>query len=88
MKQWVVYLLFCRDGSLYTGISSNLSRRLVQHNKGTASKYTRSRRPVVLVSAFKVSSRSEASKFERKIKKLSQSQKLDFFKNEITRRPL
>ena len=46
---WTVYLVRCRDGSLYTGITTDLDRRLAAHNAGTASRYTRSRLPVKLV---------------------------------------
>lgn len=46
---WFVYMVLCADGSLYTGISNDVSRRLNQHNAGTASRYTRSRLPVELV---------------------------------------
>lgn len=45
---WLVYMVECRDGSLYTGITNDLARRLSQHNDGTAARYTRSRRPVQL----------------------------------------
>jgi len=43
---WVVYMLECSDGSLYTGITNDMARRLAQHNDGTGARYTRSRRPV------------------------------------------
>lgn len=45
---WFVYILQCRDGSLYTGITNDIDRRLQQHNDGTGARYTRSRRPVKL----------------------------------------
>ena len=48
-QEWSVYILRCRDGTLYTGVTTDLARRLAQHNAGTASKYTRSRRPVAMV---------------------------------------
>lgn len=44
--QWIVYILECSDGSLYTGITKDLARRVQEHNDGGASRYTRSRRPV------------------------------------------
>ncbi|HEV3259313.1 MAG TPA: GIY-YIG nuclease family protein [Gemmataceae bacterium] len=47
--RWFVYLLRCADGSLYTGIAKDVDRRCQQHNAGTASRYTRSRLPVVVV---------------------------------------
>ncbi|MSR58894.1 MAG: UV DNA damage repair endonuclease UvsE [Planctomycetaceae bacterium] len=72
---WFVYLLRCADGSLYTGISNDLPRRLEQHNAGTASRYTRSRLPVVLVYREAQASRSLALKRELAIKALSRREK-------------
>ncbi len=72
-----VYIVQCSDDSLYTGITTDLNRRLEQHNRSRAgAKYTRSRRPVTLVYAKLVGTRSEASKEEYRIKKLSRQQKL------------
>lgn len=72
---WRVYLLRCDDGTLYTGITNNLSRRLDKHNAGTASRYTRSRLPVVLVHQESQPSRSLALKRELAIKALSRQEK-------------
>ena len=69
--QWFVYLLRCADGTLYTGISNDVSRRLQQHNAGTASRYTRSRLPVALLYQELQVSRSSALKRELAIKSLS-----------------
>jgi len=73
---WYVYLLLCSNKSVYTGITTDIERRVKQHNKGTASKYTRSRRPVTLIKYFKVNSKSEALRLEYKIKQLSKKHKL------------
>jgi UV DNA damage endonuclease len=72
---WFVYLLRCADGSLYTGITNDVSRRLKQHNAGTASRYTRSRLPVVLIYQEAQASRSHALKRELAIKALSRQEK-------------
>ncbi|MBL8635629.1 MAG: GIY-YIG nuclease family protein [Myxococcales bacterium] len=72
---WCVYILRCHDGTLYTGCSSALSRRLQAHAKGSA-KYTRSRLPVVLMYAEPVRDHSEALRREAAIKKLTRVQKL------------
>ena len=72
---WFVYLLRCRDNSLYTGITTNLARRLKQHKRGTASRYTRSRLPVVLVYQECQASHSLALKRELAIKGLSRNDK-------------
>ncbi len=71
-----VYVLRCRDGSLYTGIAKDLARRLGQHQAGRASKYTRSRLPVALVWQRRVRSWRRALQEERRIKQLSRAEKL------------
>jgi predicted GIY-YIG superfamily endonuclease len=72
---WYVYLLRCADGSLYTGITKDLRRRCRQHNAGTASRYTRGRRPVILVYHEAHTGRSSALKREAALKSLSRRQK-------------
>ena len=72
---WFVYLLRCADGSLYTGITNDVPRRLEQHNAGTASRYTRSRLPAVLVYQESQASHSHAVKRELAIKALSRQEK-------------
>lgn len=76
VKQWCVYILQCADGTLYTGITNNLKSRVQKHNKGVASKYTRVRLPVKVVYTEKCEDRSQASKRELAIKKLSKEEKL------------
>ena len=75
-KQWVVYILSCKDGSLYTGITDNLSRRLEQHRTGKGAKYTRGRGPLALVYLEYAESHPAALKREYQIKQLSRSDKL------------
>ncbi len=74
-KTWLVYILRCADGTLYTGITNDLTRRYDQHNAGTASRYTRSRLPVALVYQEVQTNRSLALKRELAIKSLSRQQK-------------
>ncbi|MBN2109279.1 MAG: GIY-YIG nuclease family protein [Deltaproteobacteria bacterium] len=75
-KKYCVYLLECRDGSYYCGITTDMQHRLKQHNKGTASRYTRGRTPVkVLVRTGNCYSKSMALKFERQIKKCPKHRK-------------
>lgn len=77
MSQWYVYILRCADGSLYTGITTDLERRTREHNQGRAgARYTRVRRPVELVYSETVTDRSAAGQREAAIKKLSRTQKL------------
>jgi UV DNA damage endonuclease len=72
---WFVYLLRCADGSLYAGITNDVPRRLKQHNAGTASRYTRSRLPAVLVYQEAQASHSHALRRELAIKSLSRQEK-------------
>jgi putative endonuclease len=71
----VIYMLRCADGSLYTGITKDLRARLERHQAGKASKYTRSRRPVVLVWKRRVRTWSRALREEHRIKRLTRAQK-------------
>jgi len=73
---WFVYVLQCADGTLYTGITKDLARRCQQHNAGTASRYTRSRRSVKLVYQEPQRGQSLALKREAAIKKLTRREKL------------
>lgn len=75
VEQWYVYILRCSDGSLYTGITNDLDRRVDQHNAGTASRYTRSRLPVTLEYHEKQPSKSDALKRELAIKGMSRTAK-------------
>ena len=72
----MVYLLRCRGGSLYTGITNDLPHRLESHRRGTASAYTRSRRPVALAYQEGAYDRASALKREAAIKRLSRAQKI------------
>lgn len=74
--QWHCYLLECADGTLYTGITNDLEKRLAAHNNGTASKYTRSRLPVQLVYVEPHADRAAASRRERAVKRLPRTAKL------------
>ncbi len=74
--QWFVYILRCADESLYTGITSNLNRRLTAHNSGRGAKYTRGRGPHELVYSEACGDRSTASKREYAIKALSRKDKI------------
>jgi putative endonuclease len=73
---WFVYLVRCRDGSLYTVVATDVDRRCRQHNAGTASRYTRSRLPVRLVYREPHPDRSSALKREAAIKRLDPAAKL------------
>ncbi len=73
---WFVYIIRCADNSLYTGITTDIDRRIREHNSNKiGAKYSRARRPVVLVYQETSESRSAALKREAIIKKLSKSEK-------------
>ena len=74
-RTWYCYLVRCRDHSLYAGITTDLRRRVAEHNEGVGAKYTRSRRPVRLVWQEPFESRSAASKREAEVKKWRKSRK-------------
>ena len=76
-SRWLVYLLRCRDGSLYCGITNDLDKRLKAHAAGKASRYTRSRLPVALVYSKPQKSKSAALKREAAIKKQPRRAKLE-----------
>jgi putative endonuclease len=71
-----VYVLKCRDESLYTGYTDDIEKRLIKHNNGKASKYTRSRLPVELIYFEEYSTKSQAMTREAAIKNLSRDEKL------------
>ena len=77
-----LYIVACADGTLYTGIATDVARRLIEHNgghtpgsKGKGARYTSARRPVVLVYEAAFATRSEASKEEARIKRLTRPEK-------------
>jgi putative endonuclease len=74
-NNWHAYILKCKDGTFYTGISNDLKSRIKQHNLGNGAKYTRGRGPVKLVYSEQCADRSTALKREAEIKKLTRSQK-------------
>lgn len=87
MATWHVYLLRCKDDTLYCGITTDLDRRLAAHNAGKASKYTRSRLPAKLVWSVRVRSESTARKREAAIKALSRHEKEPLITIALSRPP-
>ncbi len=77
MADWFVYILECSDGTLYTGCTVNVAKRLNVHNSGKGAKYTAARRPVKVVYFEDAAGRSAALIREAKIKKLSRLKKLE-----------
>src|SRR4051794_15794869 len=81
---WFVYILRCRDGSLYTGITKDLSRRCKQHNAGVASRYTRCRLPTRLAFEEAQASQSAALKREAAIKAMTRPGKLALIRASVS----
>ena len=75
-KKWVVYILECKDGSLYTGITDRLEHRLAAHRAGKGAKYTKGRSPLTLRYLEDCEDHSAALRREIQIKKLDRNQKL------------
>ncbi|MBQ1501109.1 MAG: GIY-YIG nuclease family protein [Firmicutes bacterium] len=76
VKEWQVYIVRCRDGTLYTGCTNDLAKRIAAHNEGKGAKYTRSRRPVEMVYNEAAADRNAALRREAAIKKLRRCDKL------------
>ncbi len=84
------YVLYCKDGTLYGGYTTDINRRLNEHNSGTGAKYTRPayRRPAHMLYAESYDTRSEATKAEAAFKKLTRRQKENFLKTNGVKFPL
>lgn len=85
-KAWILYILECKDGTLYTGITDDLQRRMRAHSSGKGAKYTRGRGPLVLRYKESYESHSAALRREYEIKKLKKKEKLALckdFSNEV-----
>ena len=76
-KAWYFYVLSCRDNSLYTGVTTDVERRVKEHNQKKGAKYTRSRTPVRLWYQREMKDRSSAQKLESAFKKLTRPKKLE-----------
>ena len=86
---WYIYIVRCRDQSLYTGIAKNIKKRIAAHNKGpNGASYTRGRRPVTLVYQERAGSRSQAARREFQIKKLSRAAKLELISSQRLSTPV
>ena len=85
MANWHVYILRCRDGSLYTGVTQDLNSRMAAHNAGKGAKYTASRRPARIVYHEPAESKGAALKRENQIKHWTKAKKECFINNESPR---
>ena len=85
MSNWFLYLIRCKNGKLYTGITTDVERRFAEHksNDKRGSKYLRGKAPLTLVMKKKIASKSMALKIEAKVKKLSKIKKEMFIDGKI-----
>ena len=74
---WSVYIVECADGTLYTGISNDVDKRVKAHNNKKGAKYTKTRTPVTMLVTWECGTRSDASKEEYRVKKLTKKKKLE-----------
>jgi putative endonuclease len=82
-KSWYLYLIRCGDGTLYTGISNDVARRLAAHHGGKGARYLRGRGPLVLARKIRVGDRSVATRIEARVKKFSRTKKEDLIRGKI-----
>ena len=81
---WFLYLIECADGSLYTGIATDVDARFTAHASGKGARYTRARKPVRVMASFELAGRSEASRAEYFVKRLTPRQKRALIDGERT----
>lgn len=79
-----IYIVKCSEGSLYTGWTNNLEKRIEDHNAGRGAKYTKARRPVILVYKEEFSTKQEAMRREWEIKQMSRKEKLSMINNSMS----
>ena len=85
MRPWYLYMLECAGGTIYTGITTDVDARFAAHQAGKGAKYTRSHPPVAILKVVQFADRSEASKSEYQIKKLSKTEKRRFIGDEAAK---
>lgn len=76
---WVLYLLECRDGSYYAGITTDIERRFAQHAAGTGARYTRSHPPLRILATRRYADRASALRAEHALKRLPRERKPGYF---------
>lgn len=81
---WFLYLIECADGSLYTGIATDVEARFTAHVSGKGARYTRARKPLRVLASFELAGRSEASRAEYFVKRLTAQQKRALIAGERT----
>jgi putative endonuclease len=80
---WFLYLIECADGSLYTGIATDVEARFAKHARGDGARYTRSRKPLAVRASFELSGRAEASRAEYWVKRLTVTRKWQLVRGDL-----
>jgi putative endonuclease len=83
VKIWYLYLVRCGDGSIYTGVSTDVARRLAEHRSGKGARYLRGRGPLLLVRKIRIGDRGDALKVERRVKGMPRARKEDLIRGKI-----
>ena len=83
MKPWYLYLVRCGDGTIYTGISNDVPRRLAAHRAGKGARYMKGRSPLVLARQIRVGPVGDALKAERRVKRMSPARKEKLIKGKV-----
>ncbi len=83
LKPWYLYLVRCADGSLYTGISTDVARRLAEHRSGKGARYLRGRGPLLLARKLRIGDWGDALKVERRVKGMARARKEDLIRGKI-----
>ena len=81
---WFLYLIECADGSVYTGIATDVDARFAKHVNGTGARYTRARKPICVLATFELDDRSSALRAEYRVKRLSPTQKRALAAGQLT----
>lgn len=80
---WFLYVLRCADGTLYTGVTTDLARRVAEHNAGRGARYTAGRRPVTLLAAWRFPDQGTAQRAEVRFRRLPRARKLALVAQEL-----
>ena len=83
LKSWYLYLVRCGDGSIYTGVSTDVARRLSEHSRGKGARYLRGRTPLTLARKIRVGNRGDALKIELLVKRLPRDKKEKLIRGQI-----
>lgn len=88
MPAWYLYLVRCADGSIYTGVSTDVARRLAEHRSGKGARYLRGRGPLLLARKMRIGDKSTACRIEALVKRLPRKKKEDLIRGKMRTKDL